>query len=278
MGQNASVPKPGTRIQVIGAGLPRTGTASLTAALDLLLDGPVYHCGTQTTMGPPSEIESWTKILHCWLSKDQHERCKVLPLIKSKLDGFGAIMDAPGSQMVPELMELYPDSKVICTVRDPASWEKSMNHVHGFTSLWFLKALLLPLPGMRNFIDYAWLMSDQWGKMYRDAKILRDKKVRGNVKEYGDALLNCHIYERHIEWLKQTVPEDRLVFLNVNEGWGPLCKAIGKDVPHGIPFPHINDSEATEGAARYHIQRALIRWAGIFAVVTVVVAGYMITW
>ena len=28
---------------VIGAGLPRTGTASLRSALNILLDGPIYH-------------------------------------------------------------------------------------------------------------------------------------------------------------------------------------------------------------------------------------------
>lgn len=28
---------------VIGAGLPRTGTASMRCALSLLLDGPIYH-------------------------------------------------------------------------------------------------------------------------------------------------------------------------------------------------------------------------------------------
>jgi hypothetical protein len=65
MGQKASVPQPGARFQVIGAGLSRTGTASFSAALEILLDGPVYHGGTQITMGPPTEIKSW---IQTWTS------------------------------------------------------------------------------------------------------------------------------------------------------------------------------------------------------------------
>lgn len=34
------------KIQVIGSGMGRTGTMSLSAALERLLDGKVYHCGT----------------------------------------------------------------------------------------------------------------------------------------------------------------------------------------------------------------------------------------
>lgn len=35
-------------MKVIGLGLPRTGTSSFTRALEILLESPVYHGGTQT--------------------------------------------------------------------------------------------------------------------------------------------------------------------------------------------------------------------------------------
>ncbi|OGM51150.1 hypothetical protein ABOM_000111 [Aspergillus bombycis] len=112
MGQTASVPKPGTQIQVIGAGLPRTGTASFSTALAILLDGPVYHGGTQITRGSPCELKSWIRILRAWLEGD---RATVLSLIKVRLNGYAAITDTPGCQLLPELLQLYPDAKVICT-------------------------------------------------------------------------------------------------------------------------------------------------------------------
>ena len=48
MGGVPSVPTdPSRRLRVIGAGYSRTGTVSLSLALENLLDGPVCHGGTQ---------------------------------------------------------------------------------------------------------------------------------------------------------------------------------------------------------------------------------------
>ncbi|KAF7617514.1 putative NAD dependent epimerase/dehydratase [Aspergillus flavus] len=269
MGQTASAPKPGTQIQVIGAGLPRTGTASFSAALTILLDGPVYHGGTQLTRGSPSELKSWIHILRAWLEDDKRT---VLSIVKSRLEGYAAITDAPGCQLLPELLELYPDAKVICTVRDPLAWEKSMNQIHSFARLSFLKILLLPLPGMRHFVDFTWLLRQQWGNLYADGRRF------SSVKEVSDTLPQRAIYSKHVAWLQENVPADRLVFFDVREGWEPLCKALGKDVPTDIPFPHVNDSEEIARTAKYHIRRALIRWVGIFAITGIAITGFMRRW
>jgi len=37
----------------------------------------------------------------------------------------------------------------------------------------------------------------------------------------------------------QNAPKDKLLVLNVRDGWEPLCKFLGKDVPD-VPFPHKN--------------------------------------
>ena len=48
MGGTASVPQdPSRSLQVIGAGYSRTGTLSMSIALEKLLDGPVMHGGSQ---------------------------------------------------------------------------------------------------------------------------------------------------------------------------------------------------------------------------------------
>ncbi|KAB8208978.1 hypothetical protein BDV34DRAFT_222232 [Aspergillus parasiticus] len=227
MGQQTTIARPGTQLQVIGAGLSRTGTASFSAALEILLDGPIYHGGTKTTMGPPR-----------------------------RTTGYAAITDAPTSQFVPEPLALYPDSKVIVTVCDPEAWVKSMQQISSLAKLWFLGAVLLPLPGMRYFVTYISLLQAQWDKIYDGP---RD---------------NAYIYQRHIKWLKEGVPADRLVFFSVKDSWGPLCTALGKEVPKDIPFPRINDSKAIDRVAEYHIKRGLVRWAVVFTVVGVLSAWW----
>ncbi|KAJ5765138.1 NAD dependent epimerase/dehydratase [Penicillium odoratum] len=248
MGQSPSVPQAGTSIQVIGAGLPRTGTASLSAALEILLDGPTFHCGTQATLGPPVQRQIWMQALKHWAAGEEADQKAVLGLLARQFDGYAATTDAPGGQFVPELMVLYPDAKVICTVRDPVSWETSMSHVMHYTFLWFLRGVLFPLPGMRYFMDYLALVAGQWKRLY------------------GEEIPTRQTYYRHIEWLKEVVPEHRLVFYDVKDGWEPLCKALGKEVPKDRPFPHINDGDAIERIAKLHIRRGLTRWAVIFAV------------
>ncbi|KAE8413371.1 NAD dependent epimerase/dehydratase [Aspergillus pseudocaelatus] len=255
MGQKASTPQKGTKLQVIGAGLSRTGTASFSSALNILLQGPVYHGGTQVTMGPPSEIKSWISIMQNCLTGAPQDREEALTLLEETLDGYAAITDAPGTQLVPELLELYPDAMVICTVRDPDAWVKSYAQVRHLATLWYLSAVLLPLPGMRYFVKWISYFPKQ------------QRRVYGKLESTVD------IYHRHIAWLKEVVPEDRLVFFDVREGWEPLCKALGKDVPKDIAFPCINDGQAIDAVAKYHIRRGLTRWAAFVAVI-----GAITTW
>ena len=255
MGQQASAPKPGSKLKVIGAGLSRTGTASFSQALEILLDGPVYHGGTQTTLGPEIEIKSWIKVLSHWPARNDSDKRLILDLMAGRLDGFAATTDAPASGLVPELMELYPDAKVICTVRDPKSWEKSMEGISNAATMWFLRFVLFPLPALRYFVDYINVLRDAWIKLYGE----REPLTRLT-------------YDRHIAWLKRTVPEDRLIFFNVKDGWEPLCKALGKEVPDGVPFPRINDGDAIDTFAKKHVQRGLLRWAGIIAAIVALIA------
>ncbi|KAL4880140.1 hypothetical protein BJY04DRAFT_219422 [Aspergillus karnatakaensis] len=255
MGQQPSSPRPGKTIQVIGAGLPRTGTASFSAALEILLDGPAYHCGTQVTIGAPIEIKSWIRIVKLLLANTSETRELALTTLQARLTGYAAITDAPGCQLVTELLALYPDALVICTKRDLDAWEKSMDQISRLFTVWFLRAALLPLPGLRHFAEYTDVVGKKW------------------VRLYGQMWPPVVVHNKHVEWLKEVVPEDRLVFLDVKDGWEPLCQALGKDVPRDIPFPRINDSKAFEETARYHLQRAFARWAVIVAL-----TGFITFW
>ncbi|KAF5587316.1 uncharacterized protein FSUBG_11856 [Fusarium subglutinans] len=162
MGQHYSQPRPGTKLQVIGAGLPRTGTASISRALEILLDGPVYHGGTQAFLGPETEIKTWIQVLNQWRPGGISIRRSNLDLIKERVDGFVAITDSPGSTLVRELMAIYPDAKVICTVRDVEAWERSMAAVSSKSTQWFLRFVLFPLPSLRYFVDYINALRQQW--------------------------------------------------------------------------------------------------------------------
>jgi hypothetical protein len=47
----------------------------------------------------------------------------------------------------------------------------------------------------------------------------------------------------HYERIRSVVPPENLLEFKPQDGWGPLCTFLGKEVP-AEPFPHINDADS----------------------------------
>lgn len=67
-------------------------------------------------------IKGWTKALDPGKGVSQEE---VDDTLKELLAGYVATTDAPAIFFVEELVRLYPDAKVVCTVREPNRWWES---------------------------------------------------------------------------------------------------------------------------------------------------------
>lgn len=251
MGQTASQPKPNTRLQVIGAGMSRTGTTSFGAALSYLLDGPVYHGGTQLLRSPECHIQKWIEVCKHTPIRCAADRAFVMENVEQLLSGFAACTDLPSLAFVEELMAIYPEAKVICTVRDPEQWWASMEPVVTRGNLTLLSWILAPLPTLRLFRKFHDVMDDgRFGEIYyRSGEVKRPSRVT---------------YDRHIEHLKSVVPQDRLFFYDVRDGWAPLCAILGLPEPKaGVEFPKLNDAQAMESFMKASVKRGLLAWAGI---------------
>jgi hypothetical protein len=259
MGQHASKPQEGKKLQVIGAGLSRTGTTSFGHALSVLLDGPVYHGGTQLLSSPESHINQWIRVFEHTPTKNEADRKFVLQNTTELLDGYVGCTDLPSNCLVEELMEIYPDAKVICTVRDPDKWWASLAPIVEKGNLTVLSWILAPLPTLRRF------------RRYHD--VLDEGKLGDLYFKPGEPQRPTRaMYERHIEHLKKVVPKEKLFFFDVRDGWEPLCAILNKPVPKDEPFPKMNDAQAIEEFMKRSVQRGLMAWAGIF--LTLGAAGY----
>ncbi len=99
-------------LNVIGAGIGRTGTQSLKFALEQLGAGPCHHM--IEVFRHPEQFALWEQVFD--------ER----PLDWEEVfAGYRSSCDAPSVFVYRELAEHYPSAKVILTTRDPESWWRS---------------------------------------------------------------------------------------------------------------------------------------------------------
>eukprot|EP00928_Gymnodinium_smaydae_P021655 TRINITY_DN18473_c0_g1_i1.p2 TRINITY_DN18473_c0_g1~~TRINITY_DN18473_c0_g1_i1.p2 ORF type:complete len:292 (-),score=36.34 TRINITY_DN18473_c0_g1_i1:219-1094(-) len=81
--------------------------------------------------------------------------------------------------------------------------------------------------------------------------------TNGSPELHDDIATLEAAYVAHVEKIKKLIPKERLLVLNVREGWGPLCAFLGVPVPEE-KFPHVND---------HVVMRALVAtlWAVAYA-------------
>lgn len=143
-------------------------------------------------------------------------------------------VDWPSARYYRELIDYYPDAKVLLSVRDGDSWVRSMRETvwgifHGDSVLHHVseaRAALDPL--WQRYIALMFRMSwdDSTGVLAGDT--------------YSDAGLAAAM-NRWNEEVKSTVPADRLLEWYPTDGWEPLCEFLEVDVP-GEPVPRVNDT------------------------------------
>lgn len=88
----------------IQAGLPRTATTSIKAALEGLGYGPCYHL-----IDVPTWIDCTKSSAKILQTSDKHQRQRML---KDLFEPYGSILDLPGSACLDDLLEIYPNAKV----------------------------------------------------------------------------------------------------------------------------------------------------------------------
>jgi hypothetical protein len=193
-------------LQLIGAGFGRTGTASLKFALETLGIGRCYHMSE--VLADPSHIELWLRA----------ERGEAV--FEQIFDGFSATVDFPACIFWRELMETYPDAKVLLSVRDPERWYRSTQ-----------ETILSP-----HFVKH--MAGGPFGKI-----------GSGLIGRFFDGELHDHDhlirrFNEHVESVRSAVPADQLLVYEVKQGWEPLCEFLDVPVP-GEAFPHVNSEEET---------------------------------
>jgi hypothetical protein len=213
-------------LQIIGAGLPRTGTTSTRAALERLGFGPCYHMFEIITH--PDHVDRWLPA------------ATGRPLDWSRvLDGYQATQDWPASHFWREQAATFPEAKVVLTVRDPHAWFVSFR----------------VLVTRRAATDHQEELPEQLAAAMEGMRRLTPvldvlgRSLFGPDWHFGMDMVDeeaaVAAFHRHVAAVTESLPAHRLLVFDVRQGWRPLCAFLGV-APPDEPFPHLNDSQSMQ--------------------------------
>lgn len=206
-------------LQVIVAGMPRTGTESIKQALEILCGNGARAYHMTEVLNRPKHLEIWSDLAFGRRQVDQFDW-------KQLLDGYVATTDLPCALYFKELAETFPDAKVVLSVREESKWFESycrlLVALHRFRFLRFL-------PPLDRFWPYG-------NKLHQ---IIFGDNAFDESGPVREVIIDA--YRRHNERVRKSIAPNRLLEFNVQQGWKPLCKFLEFDVPQS-DFPHLNAS------------------------------------
>ncbi|CAG7559839.1 unnamed protein product [Fusarium equiseti] len=229
-------------MKVLCLGYGRTGTRSLRDQLLTLGFHHSYHT-FDAIYRDFYDCKLWMDLLEAKYDRGEKPSREDFDKL---LGHCQAVLDMPAAYFAEELIEYYPDAKVILTIRDPESWATSQRNS-------IMKADKGILPPILAFTARLLRMPNRWTEpMFKKLRqILYDSDFDRN---------GINAMEQHYAKVRSLVPKERLLEYHVSDGWEPLCEFLDKPVPKEAT-PHINKSSAF---AQKHRSRLLATIMGQF--------------
>ncbi len=196
-------------LKIIGAGWGRTGTKSLKLSLEHLGLGPCHHM---------SSISEDPKLLTPWADAAAGKTQDW----EAVFDGYQAQLDWPGTRYWRELAVAFPKAQIILTLRDPDDWYASMERtiIQSFRTRHDLQDA-----NRKALLDMA-------------AELVGNQIFDNKLEDRASAIRK---FNQHIADVQKEISPERLLVLNVSDGWSPLCRFLDLPIPD-IKFPMVNST------------------------------------
>ena len=203
-------------LKIIGASFGRTASLSLKKALEILGYTNCYHMSEVVTKPEHSEL---------WLRAWKREF-----IWDDIFDGYQAAVDWPVAAFWPQLMEAYPEAKIILSTREPEAWYESAKNT-------IFKSMDEGINSKNQEIRKRILMAKE---------IIVDGTFNGKLNDKKHCI---KIYNENIARCKKEVDSDRLITFNPKDGWDSLCKQLACPIPN-VDYPFINTTKEFEARWR----------------------------
>jgi hypothetical protein len=138
--------------------------------------------------------------------------------------GYSATVDWPSTRFWRQIVDAYPQARVIHTERPAAAWYASVRN-----TIYQVMTQTLPPSAPAPLQEHL--------------AMVRKLILRGVFDErFEDEAHAISVYEAHNARVKREIPPERLLVYEPGQGWEPLCKFLGVPVPT-TPYPKVNTTE-----------------------------------
>ncbi|KAL9108426.1 MAG: hypothetical protein Q9227_006760 [Pyrenula ochraceoflavens] len=164
---------------------------------------------------------------------------------------YAAAADAPAIAFAEDLVKAYPEAKVVLVERDIEEWYRSFENtfiVNSFHPLRFLAKLDRCLAPFQILGRVNVPMGDMAGRWIQHCIRAHNRdELRQRARE---------AYREHYALVRRVVPKARLLEFRLEDGYEPLCKFLGKEIP-SQPFPAVNETASFGEKRNVAMRRAL---------------------
>ncbi|OAA43579.1 hypothetical protein ISF_09664 [Cordyceps fumosorosea ARSEF 2679] len=244
-----------TPMKLIVCGFPRTGTMSTHAALQMLGFNRTHHMIHVVTEPEGAEMPEWTRALR---AKYRGEGTFTKLDWDRLLGDCQGCIDYPSALFAADLVRLYPEAKVVMLNRDPDAWYESVSAT--------VAAIRDPPSLLRRAKRlYCWLLC---ARLRGQAAFWQEVHfAEGGYDHFTEKDKAIGFMRASYDECRAAVAADRRIEWKVQDGWEPLCKHLGVEVPKvrdaktgelvTAPFPRINDRAAFQQNVEIGVARMM---------------------
>ncbi|KPM45300.1 hypothetical protein AK830_g1256 [Neonectria ditissima] len=164
------------------------------------------------------------------------------------LHSFGAVSsDTPAIAFADDLIAAYPKAKVVLVERDIDTWYES--YMHAIIGNMFDPVTNIVYQLDRSYIHPIGKVQKSTVAGWAGIRSRKDAEQKARDK-----------YREHYALVWSNTPKDRLLEFKLEDGWEPLCKFLGKEVPTS-DFPRLNEKAWFDEKASLLVKEGLKKLA-----------------
>ena len=238
-------------LKVVAAGLWRCATSSLQIAFEEIIEPPSKPCMHGSVIFThTSQLKRSVSILR---ERDTLRRQK---LLRQFFTGYNASTDFPGMAFVDDLIQLYPNMRIVLNKRSNAEeWEKSVSTSLKPFSTWWYAVIMFPTR------QGYW----HW-RMYCEYKNLAQSRFGKHID-----IWTAEYYELHNAWVRHLAELNGTEILEWEPSmeWKLLAEFLNVEIPMQ-PLPRTNEQDEIKQLMIVMLCKGIAAWFVVIALASVV--------